>query len=73
MGAIRASNIRLSGGNIQSLTTKKKVITLSQFDDPLEVKDVIVRSVFSGKRILVSEVAEVPQSRYHKEGPEYVL
>lgn len=62
MFAIRASNIRLSGGNIQSLTTKKKVITLSQFDDPLEVKDVIVRSVFSGKRIVVSEVAEVKDS-----------
>ncbi|MEA3492882.1 MAG: efflux RND transporter permease subunit [Candidatus Margulisiibacteriota bacterium] len=62
MVAIRASNIRLSGGNIQSLTTKKKVITLSQFDDPLEVKDVIVRSVFSGKRIMVSEVAEVKDS-----------
>lgn len=62
MGAITATNIRLSGGNIQSLTTKKKVITLSQFDDPMEVKNVIVRSVFSGKRILVSEVAKVKDS-----------
>ncbi len=62
MGAIKATNIRLSGGNIQSLTTKKKVITLSQFEDLNEVNDVIVRSVFSGKRILVSEVATVKDS-----------
>lgn len=62
MGAIAATNIRLSGGNIQSLTAKKKVITLSQFDNPLDVKDVIVRSVFSGKRILVSEIAQVGDS-----------
>ncbi|MFH1347775.1 MAG: efflux RND transporter permease subunit [Candidatus Margulisiibacteriota bacterium] len=62
MGAISATNIRLSGGNIQSLSTKKKVVTLSQFDDPLEVKNVIVRSVFSGQRILVSSVAQVKDS-----------
>ncbi|MBU0686792.1 MAG: efflux RND transporter permease subunit [Candidatus Margulisbacteria bacterium] len=61
MGAIQATNIRMSGGDIQSLTTKKKVITLSQFDEPLEVKNVIVRSAFSGERIYVSEVAEVKE------------
>ncbi|MFH1825920.1 MAG: efflux RND transporter permease subunit [bacterium] len=59
MGAIRATNIRLSGGTIQSLASKQKIITLSQFEDPLNVKDVIVRSVFSGSRILVSQVANV--------------
>lgn len=62
MGAIAATNIRLSGGNIQSLASKKKVITLAQFDDPMEVSDVIVRSVFSGRRILVSGIAEVKDS-----------
>ena len=36
-GAIRANNIRLSGGKIQSLSAKQKVIILSQFEDPLEV------------------------------------
>ncbi|NQT29697.1 MAG: efflux RND transporter permease subunit [Candidatus Saganbacteria bacterium] len=59
MGAVGATNIRLSGGTVQSLATKKKVITLSQFNDPMEVKDVIVRSVFSGKRLRVSDVADV--------------
>ncbi|MFH1361527.1 MAG: efflux RND transporter permease subunit, partial [bacterium] len=59
MSSIMARNIRLSGGTIQSLATKKKVITLSQFDDPMEVKNVIVRSAFSGQRILVSDIAKV--------------
>jgi len=62
MGSIMARNIRLSGGTIQSLATKKKVITLSQFDDPMEVKDVIIRSAFSGQRILVSDLARVEDS-----------
>ena len=59
MGSIAATNIRLSGGTIQSLASKKKVITLSQFEELLDVKNVIVRSVFSGQRLLVSQVANV--------------
>ncbi|MFC1510919.1 efflux RND transporter permease subunit [Candidatus Margulisiibacteriota bacterium] len=62
MKAIRSTNIRLSGGNIQALSTKKKVITLAQFEEPLDVKDVIIRSAFSGRRILVSQVAEIRDS-----------
>ncbi len=62
MGSIQATNIRLSGGTIQSLATKKKVITLSQFEDLTEVKDVIIRSAFSGRRLLVSDIAQVEDS-----------
>jgi multidrug efflux pump subunit AcrB len=62
MAAIRATNVRLSGGNIQSLVSKQKIVTLAQFEDPMDVKDVIVRSVFSGKRILVSDIARVRDS-----------
>ena len=59
MAAIRATNIRLSGGTVQSLATKKKIITLDQFEELTDVKRVIVRSVFSGKRLLVSDIARV--------------
>lgn len=62
MGAVRATNIRLSGGTVQSLATKKKVITLSQFDKLMDVKNVIIRSAFSGKRLLVSDIAQVKDS-----------
>jgi len=59
MAAIQASNIRLSGGTVLSLATKKKIVTLDQFEELLDVKDVIVRSVFSGRRLRVSDVAQV--------------
>ncbi|MFC1767754.1 efflux RND transporter permease subunit [Candidatus Margulisiibacteriota bacterium] len=59
MAAVRSANIRLSAGDIQTATSRKKIVTLSQFEEPLDVKDVIVRSVFSGKRLLVSDVATV--------------
>lgn len=59
MNAIAATNIRLSGGTLQSLATKKKVVTLSQFENPTDVKEVIVRSVFSGDRLVVSDVAKI--------------
>jgi multidrug efflux pump subunit AcrB len=59
MGAIRAANVRMSGGDIDVAAGKKKIVTLTEFEDPLEVKDVIVRSAFSGRRILVSDIAQV--------------
>lgn len=59
MAAIQAANVRLSAGNINTDTTKRKVITHAEFDDLMDVKDVIVRSVFSGRRILVSDIAKV--------------
>lgn len=62
MAAVQATNIRLSGGTVQSLATKKKVVTLDQFADPMDVRNVIVRSVFSGKRILVSDIAQTTDS-----------
>lgn len=62
MGAIAASNVRLSGGSLQSVETKKNVVTLAQFARPLDVRSVIVRSVFSGRRILVSDIADVRDS-----------
>lgn len=62
MGAVAATNIRVSGGTVQSLSNKKKVITLAQFEELMDVKEVIVRSVFSGKRILVSDIAQTTDS-----------
>jgi len=62
MGAIKATNIRLSGGTVQSLATKKKIITLNQFENLMDVKNVIIRSVFSGERLLVSDIARTNDS-----------
>ncbi|MFC1496727.1 efflux RND transporter permease subunit, partial [Candidatus Margulisiibacteriota bacterium] len=59
MRAITATNIRLSGGTLQSISTKRKVITLSQFNQPTDVGEVIVRSVFSGNTVRVSDIATI--------------
>ncbi len=59
MGAIRSRNIRVSGGDILSVDAKKKIITMSEFDNPTDVSEAIIRSVFSGRKVIVSDVATV--------------
>jgi len=44
---IEARNVRASGGSLESYTSERDVVTLSQFDDPREVGDLIVRSTFN--------------------------
>lgn len=55
--AIKARNIRMTGGTFESYTSEKNVVTLAQFKDPGEVGDVIVRSTFEGPLIKVKDLA----------------
>jgi len=57
--AIKARNVKLSGGTLESYVDQKKIVTFSEFDHPLDVADVIIRSNFSGKHIRVRDIAEV--------------
>ena len=57
--AIRARNIRMTGGTFESFTSEKNVVTLAQFRKPSEVGDVIVRSSFEGPLIKVKDLAIV--------------
>ncbi len=57
--AIRARNIRTTAGNLESYTSEKNLVTLAQFEDPLEVGDVVVRSTFEGPLITVKNLAIV--------------
>lgn len=57
--AIRARNIRLTGGTFESYTSEKNVVTLAQFKNPAEVRDVIVRTSFDGPLIKVEDLAIV--------------
>ncbi|KPK69739.1 acriflavin resistance protein [candidate division TA06 bacterium SM1_40] len=59
IAAIQARNIRATGGSFESYTSEKNVVTLAQFEDPLEVGDVIVRSTFEGPQIRVKDLAIV--------------
>jgi len=59
VGSIQTRNIRSTGGTIQSLHEERSVVTIGQFDDPLDVGDVIVRSTFTGTRVRIKNIAHV--------------
>ena len=55
--AIESRNIRSSGGVLESYTSERNVVTLSQFGSPWEVGDAIVRSTFDGPQIKIKDLA----------------
>ncbi|MCA9401069.1 MAG: efflux RND transporter permease subunit, partial [Candidatus Omnitrophica bacterium] len=55
--AIRNRNIRLTAGTMESFTTEQNIVTMSEFDDPMEVGDVIVRTTFEGPSVKVKDLA----------------
>ncbi|MBN2436765.1 MAG: efflux RND transporter permease subunit [Spirochaetes bacterium] len=57
--AIKARNIRNTGGTLESYVSDKKIVTLAEFRDPFDVNDVIVRSNTSGFHLAVKDVARV--------------
>ncbi|MDH5511375.1 MAG: efflux RND transporter permease subunit [Nitrospinota bacterium] len=57
--AIQGRNIRATGGSLESYTSEKNVVTLSQFKKPAEVGDVIIRSTFDGPLVRVRDVAAI--------------
>lgn len=57
MQAIKMRNIRASGGQFESYLNGKNIVTLSQFENPMEVGDVIVKSNFEGLLIKVKDLA----------------
>jgi multidrug efflux pump subunit AcrB len=59
VNAIRLRNIRATAGSFESYTSDKTIVTLAEFEDHLEIGDVIVRSAFEGPRIQVKDLAVV--------------
>jgi multidrug efflux pump subunit AcrB len=59
MNSIRSRNVRTSGGSLESFVTEKNIVTFAEYNDPMEVKDVIIRSTFTGNRLRISDVAVV--------------
>ncbi|MFC2140603.1 efflux RND transporter permease subunit, partial [Candidatus Auribacterota bacterium] len=62
LAAIKSHNVKLSGGTLESFVDEKKIVTFSEFENPLDVGKVILRSNFSGKHIEISNVAEIKDS-----------
>ncbi|MCP4137177.1 MAG: efflux RND transporter permease subunit [bacterium] len=59
VSSIQTRNIRASGGTLQSLHKEKSILTIGQFADPMDVKDVIIRSGFEQRRITIKDIANV--------------
>lgn len=59
MDSIRSRNVRISGGSLESYVSEKKIVTFAEYDDPMEVADVVIRSTFTGKKVRISDVATV--------------
>ncbi|MCP5464465.1 MAG: efflux RND transporter permease subunit [Deltaproteobacteria bacterium] len=57
--AIANRNIRASGGTLESFTNEKKIVTFSEFENPLDVKDVIVRKNFQGNNLRLADFSRV--------------
>ena len=60
--AIHVRNIQESAGDIDDGFVSKKLQLTEEFDHPIDVKDVIIRSGFDGNRVRVSDVATVKES-----------
>lgn len=59
LSAIQSRNLRTTGGTLESYLNERTVVTLNKFTSPEEVKNVILRSGFSGNTVRVADVAEV--------------
>jgi multidrug efflux pump subunit AcrB len=59
VGSIKDRNVRSTGGTLQSLQKEQTIVTIGQFQDPLEVKNVIVRSSYEKQRIYIKDIASV--------------
>ena len=59
VSAIANRNIRASGGSFESYTSERNIVTLAQFENPLEVEDVIVEVTEDGTQVNVRDIAIV--------------
>ncbi len=57
--SIQSRNIRATGGTLQSVHKEKNIVTIGQFKKPLDVKNVIIRSSYEEKRVLIKDIAKV--------------
>lgn len=61
VGAIQNRNQRSSGGALLSYSDEKSVVTRSEFQQPMEVADAIVKSTFEGFQVRVKDLAIVSE------------
>ena len=59
VNSIGSRNIRSSGGTMQSVYNEKNIVTIGQFENPMDVGEVIIRSGFEQKRVRIKDIAKI--------------
>ena len=67
VNAVDMRNVRTTGGDLKKDGTEQTVITIGEFSEPMEVKDVIIRSTFNGQRVRVDDIAEINEGFIEKD------
>ncbi len=67
INSIKAENVRETGGTLQGVSGDKNIVTIGRFQDLLDVKDVIIRSSYDGKRLYLKDVAQVKKGFKEKD------
>ena len=57
--SIQLNKLRVSGGSLESYTSEKGIVTLSEFSDPKDVENIIIRSGFLGGKVRIKDVGRV--------------
>ena len=57
--AIKENKLRLAGGSIESFKVKSNLITISEFQTPKQLSQIIIRSNISGKMVRLKDIARV--------------
>jgi len=59
VNSINKRNVRYPGGTLTSKDGEYSVITEGEFESPLDVKDVIIRSNYNSNSVRINDIAEV--------------
>ncbi len=61
LASISNRNIRATGGNLESYSTQRNILTLSQFESSKDIKEVIIRSELGGGTVHIKDVGDVKE------------
>ena len=65
--AVEMRNVRATGGDLKLAGREQSVVTIGEFENPLEVNDVIIRSTFDGRRVRVDDIATINEGFVEKD------
>ena len=59
INAIRSRNVQATGGSFESYVSEKNIVTMAEFRDPEEARDVVTQTTFHGPLIRIKDIAEI--------------